>query len=32
MNESTFFFKGDLAKYTGKIQELYGKTISAPWH
>jgi len=26
MNESTFFFKGDLAKYTGKTQELYGQT------
>jgi len=26
MDESTFYFKGDLAKYTGKTQELYGET------
>jgi len=25
MNESTFFFKGDLAKYTGKTEKLYGQ-------
>lgn len=28
MNETTFFWKGDLAKYTGQTQQLYGQT----WH